>query len=147
MDDELQPQKKIDVESEVGMSRRDLLRRSAVVGGALLWAAPAIQSVGMKAAAAYGPSPGSCSACYCYTIDGQTGLVAKDIGVVDDFIPGTGQFTADDCENWCKWISGYNSSNGAPGGPYANHSYCSGSDCVVADRSGRTPLAVNPTCS
>jgi hypothetical protein len=38
-------EKKLDLQAELGMSRRDLLRRGAVVGGALLWVAPAIQSL------------------------------------------------------------------------------------------------------
>jgi hypothetical protein len=38
-------EKKLDLQADLGMSRRDLLRRGAVVGGALLWVAPAIQSL------------------------------------------------------------------------------------------------------
>jgi hypothetical protein len=37
--------KRIDLGSDLGLSRRDLLRRGAVVGGTLLWAAPAVQSI------------------------------------------------------------------------------------------------------
>lgn len=37
--------KKLDLQAELGVSRRDLIRRGAVVGGALLWVAPAIQSL------------------------------------------------------------------------------------------------------
>ena len=66
--DDIQKKDPIDLETEVGISRRDMIRRGAIVGGALVWAVPAIQSVGMKAASAYGPSPGTCSACYCYTL-------------------------------------------------------------------------------
>ncbi len=153
MDDELEPKKRsIDVESEIGMSRRDLLRRSAIVGGALLWAAPTIQTVGMKAAAAYGPSPGECSACYCYTPDGS-GNIVKNYGQPDAFVD-PGQNTADDCENWCKWQSGYNSSNGAghnpalpayQRGPFTNFLYCSGTEnCqVTIGRPGR-PVNTSP---
>ncbi len=35
--------------AELGLTRRDLLRRGAVVGGTLLWVAPAIQSIAPKA--------------------------------------------------------------------------------------------------
>lgn len=153
--DELEPKRlPIDVESEVGMTRRDLLRRSAIVGGALLWAAPTIQTVGMKAAAAYGPSPGTCSACYCYTVGGD-GKVSADWGVVDTFLPGTGQVTADDCENWCKHQASYAGGGGAPGGPYQNHSYCSGTptgptdQCRVNTLVGQDPPSggsPNPVC-
>lgn len=121
--DELEPKRHpIDMESEVGMSRRDLLRRSAVVGGALLWAAPAIQTVGMKAAAAYGPSPGLCAACYCYDLD-QNGIVTANEGNFNGVVGN--RFTADDCENWCKWQAQF-ATNGAAGGPYQKHYYCSG---------------------
>lgn len=59
-----QPEKRIDLNSELGMSRRDLIRRGAVVGGTLLWVAPAIQSMAPKAFAQE-TNPGSklCSAC------------------------------------------------------------------------------------
>jgi hypothetical protein len=143
--DEHQDNKKprIDLESEVGLSRRDMLRRSAIVGGALLWAAPVVQSVGMRAAGAqpaptYGPSPGSCAACYCYTLRPDSPYLAKSAGI-ENGLPApppnaqaTGLFTADDCENWCKWQSGYDESNGAPEGPFAVSQYCSGTPTETA---------------
>ena len=43
--------KQIDLNSELGLTRRDLLRRGAVVGGTLLWVAPAIQSLSPAARA------------------------------------------------------------------------------------------------
>ncbi|HEY7755833.1 MAG TPA: hypothetical protein VID69_06380 [Actinomycetota bacterium] len=46
---------------ELGLTRRDLLRRGAVVGGTLLWVAPAIQSIAPKAYAAQ--QVGSFKAC------------------------------------------------------------------------------------
>src|SRR5437660_874002 len=45
-------EKRLDLDSELGMSRRDLLRRGAIVGGTLLWVAPAIQSITPAANAA-----------------------------------------------------------------------------------------------
>jgi hypothetical protein len=58
--------KRIDLNSEIGMTRRDLLRRGAIVGGTLLWVAPAIQSLSPAAHAAMGRSPGPNACCYCY---------------------------------------------------------------------------------
>ena len=58
------PEKRIDLNSELGMTRRDLIRRGAIVGGTLLWVAPAIQSMAPKAFAQEA-APGSvlCRAC------------------------------------------------------------------------------------
>jgi hypothetical protein len=44
-------EKRIDLNSELGLTRRDLLRRGAIVGGTLLWVAPAIQSLSPAARA------------------------------------------------------------------------------------------------
>ena len=40
-----------------GTSRRDFIRKGAIVGGALVWAVPAVQSIGMRAASAQTVSP------------------------------------------------------------------------------------------
>jgi hypothetical protein len=40
---------RIDIGNEFGISRRDLLRRGAIVGGTLLWAAPTVQSIAKPA--------------------------------------------------------------------------------------------------
>jgi hypothetical protein len=56
--------KRLDVQGELGVSRRDLLRRGAVVGGALLWIAPAIHSVAAPAYAnAVSPAHRTCCSC------------------------------------------------------------------------------------
>jgi hypothetical protein len=52
---------------ESGMTRRDLIRRGAVVGGTLLWVAPAIQSIGSKAYAQTGS--GLCDVCLATEVD------------------------------------------------------------------------------
>lgn len=49
----------MDNEETTGLDRRQLIKRSAVVGGALVWATPVVQSVAAPAFAATG-SP-SCS--------------------------------------------------------------------------------------
>jgi uncharacterized protein YfaP (DUF2135 family) len=41
-----------------GLSRRQLLKRGAIVGGGLLWATPAVQTIGMSRALAQVTSPG-----------------------------------------------------------------------------------------
>ncbi len=43
-----------------GLSRREALKRGAVMGGALVWAVPVVQTVGMNAALAQEPSPCTC---------------------------------------------------------------------------------------
>ena len=129
--DEHEPiHKKVDLNSEIGMSRRDLLRRSAVVGGTLLWVAPAIQTVGAKAVAqAYGPSPGVCAACYCWDGSADRLTVTEDEYIANG-VSLPGKFTADDCENYCKWQSTY-AGGGIVNGPFQYHAYCSGTACNV----------------
>lgn len=63
---------KIDIQSELGVSRRDLLRRGAVVGGALLWVAPAIQSLSPPAyAETVSPKEQACCLCTKRNSTGQ----------------------------------------------------------------------------
>jgi hypothetical protein len=47
---------------ELGISRRELLRKGAIVGGTLLWATPVVQSLTPAAQAAASPI---CSCCAC----------------------------------------------------------------------------------
>jgi hypothetical protein len=58
---------RLNLHDESGMTRRDLMRRGAVVGGTLLWVAPAIQSIGSKAYAQTGTP--LCAACLSATFD------------------------------------------------------------------------------
>jgi hypothetical protein len=53
---------RLNLHDESGMTRRDLIRRGAVVTGTLLWVAPAIQSISSKAYAQTNGSP-LCEAC------------------------------------------------------------------------------------
>ena len=53
----------------LSISRRDLIRRGAVVGGTLLWAAPVVQTLTPAAHAQV--SPGPCGCCYCWNGDKQ----------------------------------------------------------------------------
>ena len=47
-----------------GVSRRDLLRRGAIAGGAIVWAVPVVESFGETRAYAAGSQLFSC--CYCF---------------------------------------------------------------------------------
>jgi hypothetical protein len=51
------------VRRELGISRRELMRRGAIVGGTLLWATPVIQSLSPPAFAQ--ATPEQCSCCCC----------------------------------------------------------------------------------
>ena len=121
---------------ETGMTRRDLMRRGAIVGGTLLWVAPAIQSVSSKAyAAVQGPSPGTCAACYCWNGPKQNPTVgpggSRDNGTIQGQVDDSqGLFSNDDCENWCKHNPA-SVGGPAPGGPYESHEYCSGTSCTI----------------
>lgn len=73
MDDVTTPRDdgRLNLHDESGMTRRDLMKRGAVVGGTLLWVAPAIQSFGSKAFAQENGSP-FCDACVAVTGGGVT---------------------------------------------------------------------------
>jgi hypothetical protein len=51
------------VRRELGISRRELLRKGAIVGGSLLWVTPVVQSLTPPAYA--GQTPRLCSCCCC----------------------------------------------------------------------------------
>lgn len=99
--------KRPDVEGELGVSRRNMLRRGAVVGGALLWIAPAIQSV---AAPSYANtvSPADRTCCSCTQRNDQ------------GFKCGQDYFTYQVCADFC-------------GGASNVKSYETGAECNAAD--------------
>jgi hypothetical protein len=127
-DDQDRSEKRIDFQSELGMSRRDLLRRSAIVGGAVLWVAPVMQSITQKAYAQEATvSGGQCASCYCYTFSVVAGAslihVDDDTGLVDDKTT----LTASACATLCE--------------QFENSSYCTGnavSGCRVTLQEGET---------
>jgi hypothetical protein len=83
---------RLDVAGELGVSRRDLLRRGAVAGGELLWIAPAIQSVAAPAYAnAVSPAHRTCCSC----------TVRSDRG----FRCGQDHFTYQLCLDFCGGAS------------------------------------------
>lgn len=60
-----------DIHPQLGISRRDLLRRGAVVGGALVWAAPTVQAISQGAAFAGHGTPAAISfVMLTFTCDG-----------------------------------------------------------------------------
>ncbi len=50
--------------TEMDLTRRELLKKGAVLGGALVWAAPVVQVIGMRPAMAASTSP-DCPNLYC----------------------------------------------------------------------------------
>jgi len=57
----------------VGINRRTLLKRSAVVGGALVWAAPAVQTLAKPAFAAGGSA--ACNSTTCSNVFNKKGVL------------------------------------------------------------------------
>lgn len=57
---------RVDLEKEFGLTRRDLLRRGAIVGGTLLWAAPAVQTISRPAFALSEQGTARFFCCYCW---------------------------------------------------------------------------------
>ena len=72
----------------LGMSRRDLLKRTAILGGTLAWVTPAIQSV-TRPAYACTPSERDTSCCACRKAPTKGGdLCLEDL-------------TLEDCQAYC----------------------------------------------
>jgi len=93
-----------------GLSRRDLLRRGAALGGALAWATPVVQVIGMSPALATGTSPIDEPDCVNfetfrakYEWNGSAWVVEPDAGV-----------GANDCPTACD------GANGVDGTAYLN---------------------------
>jgi hypothetical protein len=93
-------EKRLDLQSETGLTRRDLLRRGAIVGGTLVWVAPAIQSVGSKALAQE-VSPTRCAACYCWRTNAPGTRVVADRCFIDN-ITQPGFRNQAECDQFCK---------------------------------------------
>ncbi len=58
-----------------GLNRRDMLRRSALVGGALIWTAPAVQTLAAPAFAAGSTTPGD-------QCDGHSGSISYVVALI-----------------------------------------------------------------
>ena len=93
------------------LSRRDLLRRGAIVGGSLLWVAPAIQTLAPRASAHVVGSPvfgccecrqGGAGAENCSS--GVGGLECTTVGARQP--PGSGPASsAGDCQSYCAGLN------------------------------------------
>ena len=112
--------RKIDTR-ESGISRRELLRRGAIVGGTMVWAVPVLQSLTPPAYAQGSPRP--CGCCYCWNGDKQNptgpggpgspgGDLVTDNGCLG-FLSSPGQ-----CAAFCRDF--------APGGPFEFSEQCCG---------------------
>jgi hypothetical protein len=100
---------------DLGISRRELIRRGAVVGGTLVWAAPVIQSLTPPAYAQ--ATPAQCGCCYCWSGDMQA--PSKDL-CLDNSSSGF-LASAEECRRWCSDVG--------PNAPYQNSQWCRGSGC------------------
>jgi hypothetical protein len=87
----------------LGMSRRDLLKRTAILGGTLAWVTPVIQSVTRPAYAAT-PSERDTSCCACRKAPEKQGALCME------------DLTLEDCQAFC-------------GSPRNFESYLSGGEC------------------
>jgi hypothetical protein len=104
---------------ESGISRRELLRRGAIVGGTMVWAVPVLQSLTPPAYAQGSPRP--CGCCYCWNGDKQNptpgpGSPSGDL-VTDNGCTGF-LGNADSCAQFCRDF--------APGGPFEFSEQCCG---------------------
>jgi hypothetical protein len=95
------------LKSNLGISRRDLLKRGAVVGGTVLWATPAIQTLGSKAFA-QGGVPGTKDAhgcCFCFSsanCDDPNSAAANPFpSCNDDGLNNAARASEDACRDAC----------------------------------------------
>ena len=66
------------------VTRRDLLKRGAVFGGAVVWSTPMVQAIGMsRAYAQTSPVPGECVSQYAAAVAGAAQGLRRDGSAVD----------------------------------------------------------------
>src|SRR3712207_7573092 len=68
-----------DLKRELGITRRGLMKRGAIVGGTLVWAAPVIQSLSPPAFA-HVVSPVNHFCCHCFNADAKPSTVTLTSG-------------------------------------------------------------------
>ncbi len=78
-----------------GVTRREAIKKGAIVGGTVMWVAPLVQTVGISPASAEGvsPPPGECVCTGTNSFDvaaAFTGVVSGNAGPVQDFPAETG---------------------------------------------------------
>lgn len=102
------------MQRELGITRRDLMRRGAIVGGTLLWVTPVVQSLG-PAAFAHQVSPANHFCCFCSdptgggsrsTVTNTQAYCISDGGVFPDGHPASAQ----ECGTHCSDL-GFDSSD------------------------------------
>lgn len=111
-------------EAGSGISRRDAIKKGAVVGGAVLWATPVVQSIGMSPASATHVSPGvphPCPACPNCLAE-ATGLRA--LGLTAGTASGSG----------CQCVLNVNLNAGQIGGA-SSQTVCGRADSVTCSAS------------
>ena len=94
------------IKRELGISRRQLMKRGAVVGGTILWAAPVIQSLSAPAFAQTNTPKPDNTCCACKQPNPQTGAHCQTNG-----------FTQAQCDAFC-------------GGANNVESYTQNADCI-----------------
>lgn len=114
------PSESHEARPQTGITRRDLLRRGALVGGTLIWATPVLQSLTPPAYAQYA----RCGCCYCWSGDRQS--PSKD-SCIDNGSTGI-LANADTCRAWCE--------SGAPSAPFDFSEYCSATTSCVCHKFG-----------
>ena len=107
-----------DLMPELGISRRQLLKRGAVAGGTLLWVAPVIKSLTPPAfASQQSPPPGPTTCCCSCAAPASGGGEALSC---------TEQFTtASECQQACENEFGFGSQ-----GNFGCGQVCDGNECV-----------------
>jgi hypothetical protein len=82
----------VDQSIESGVTRREILKKGAALGGALVWGAPVVQVIGMRPALAQTPSP-VCPNLYCVKAEwrgGQNGSLGSFQACSKGFSRGQG---------------------------------------------------------
>jgi hypothetical protein len=121
-------QKRIDLGNELGLTRRDLLRRGAIVGGTLLWAAPVVQSIAKPAFANTVAGSARYYCCYCWRRAKQGGIICScAANGAPPLVPNNDA----DCVAMCR-------SQG-----YSNHDFDSGLHSCSCGSSPCTPCSCN----
>lgn len=122
------PGRRVQPGQELGLSRRDVIRRGAVVGGTLLWAAPVVQSITKPAFALSNQGTARFFCCYCYrpVVKAGRGLCT----CADHSTPVVPNSDAD-CAAMCR-------SQG-----YGNHDFDSGNNVCSCGTGPCTPCSCN----
>lgn len=126
------------LKSNLGISRRDLLRRGAVVGGTVLWATPVIQSLGSKAFAGAQPaSPDVHGCCFCYDGSGGPETATRSFCTADHFDG------ANASEENCKAFCGSSSRTGGAFQKFTWGASPNACDCINAQDPGPSGCSEN----